>query len=207
MRQPPATTTVILAGGLGTRIGGAKALQLLQGQPLIDWVLQAVRVQCGTVLISANDNPASFSHCGCPVLPDQTTGYAGPLAGLQAAMLQASHEWVASVPCDAPFLPADLLARLHAAMGSPAEAAVAVTGGRRQPAIALYRRSVLPKLNDYLAGGGRKVKAWQDSLQLSEVPFEHAAAFINLNSVHELALANQILESGGSYDDIQRAIA
>ena len=82
-----------------------------------------------------------------------------------------------------------------------------MAAGKRQPAIALYRRSVLHGLNDFLAGGGRKVTAWQDSLQLAEVSFDEAAAFINLNSAQELALANRILHNGGTYDDIQRAIA
>lgn len=201
-----ATSTVILAGGLGTRIGGGKALQQLQGRPLIAWVRDVIRLQCEEVLISANDNPGAYAQYGGRVIADRMAGYAGPLAGLQAVLMEAEHEWIASVPCDAPFLPLDLIARLHAAVGSR-EAAVAVTAGRRQPAIALYHRSVLPRLDDFLAGGGRKVMAWQDSLQLAEVPFDDAAAFINLNSAQELALANQILNDGGTHDDIQRALA
>lgn len=204
----PATSMAILAGGLGTRIGGAKALQLLQHRPLIAWVHDAMRPQCDEILVSANDNPDDYAQYGNRVIADQVANYAGPLAGLQAAMTQAANEWIASVPCDAPFLPPDLIARLHAALlRGNCEAAVAAAAGNRQPAIALYHRSVLPRLNDFLAGGGRKVAIWQDSLQLAEVPFDDVAAFINLNSAQELALANRILHNGGTYDDIQRAIA
>ncbi len=203
----PATTTVILAGGLGTRIGGDKALQLLQGRPLLDWVLEVVQPQGDEVLISANSHPERYARCGYRVIADRMTDYAGPLAGLQAAMMAAACEWVASVPCDAPFLPHDLIARLHAAINGGAEASVAVTDGRRQPAIALYHRSTLPKLNAYLASDGRKMAAWLENLQLSEVTFADAADFINLNSVRELALADQILQNGGTHDDIRRAIA
>jgi len=96
------------------------------------------------------------------------------------------------VPCDTPFLPTDLLARLYAAINkASAEAAVAVVEGRRQPTIALYRKNVLPKLDDYLDSGARKVGGWLDTLQVSEVVFDDAAAFININSSEELAAANQ----------------
>lgn len=201
-------STVILAGGLGTRIGGDKALQLLQGRPLLDWVLEAVAPQSDEVLVSANGNLAAYARYGCRVVPDQLAGYAGPLAGLQAALMLAQGEWLASVPCDVPFLPHDSIERLHAACcAQSATAAVAVAGGRNQPAIALYRRSMLPQLNAYLAAGGRKVAAWQDSLPPLAVPFAEAAAFVNINSAQQLAQADRILLNGGTHDDVFRALA
>jgi molybdenum cofactor guanylyltransferase len=203
-----ATCSIILAGGQGTRIGGDKALQLLQGRPLLDWMLDIVRPQSDEVLISANGASTNYARPGCRVVPDRIADYAGPLAGLQAAMMETAHEWIASVPCDTPFLPPELIAELHAAIADgAAEAAVAVAAGRRQPAVALYRRSVLPKLNGYLAAGGRKLGSWLEGLQLTEVSFADAAAFVNLNSAPELALANRILNDGGTYDDIRRALA
>ncbi len=183
-------TTVILAGGQGSRIGGDKALRDLRGLPLIEWVIGAIMPQGTEILISANDNQTALENFGYQVISDYMPGYAGPLAGLQAALRHASSEWVASVPCDTPFLPDDLIARLLAATGG-AEASVAVVNGRRQPAIALYRKSVLPKLNAYLESGERKVAGWLDRLQVREVEFDDADAFININSLEELGAANK----------------
>jgi molybdenum cofactor guanylyltransferase len=189
MMQPAPVTTVILAGGQGSRIGGDKALQNLRGRPLIDWVFAAISPQSAEVLISANENPAAFAHLGCAVIADSLPGYAGPLAGLQAAMQHASREWIASVPCDTPFLPHDLIARLFATIDD-ADAAVAVVEDRRQSTIALYRKTVLPKLNAYLDKGERKVGSWLDTLQVSEVVFDDPHAFINVNSRDELRECN-----------------
>lgn len=183
-----AITTVILAGGQGSRIGGDKGLQLLQGRALISWVLDAVRSQSDELVISANDG--RYASFACAVVADQTPGGAGPLAGLQTALRIAHHAWVASVPCDTPFLPRDLISRLRAAAGD-AEAVVAVVKSRRQPTIALYRKSVLPKLDAYLDAGERKVGGWLDTLQVNEAMFDDAAAFTNINSAEELASANQ----------------
>ena len=157
----PAITSVILAGGLGTRIGGAKGLQPLHGRALIGWVLDSVSRQSEEVLINANGVPDAYLCFGYPVIADETPDWPGPLAGLQSALRLARHDWVASVPCDTPFLPDDLIARLYKAVSTitTMEASVAVVAGKRQPTIALYRKNVLPKLDAYLNLGGRKVNA------------------------------------------------
>lgn len=189
-------TTVILAGGLGKRMGGDKGLQILHGKPLLNWVLEAVRQESAEILINANSAPghratAVYAGFGYPVIADQLPDWPGPLAGLHAALLSAAHDYVLTVPCDTPFLPADLLSRLQRGLlAQGAEAAVAVTGGRRQPAIALYCKSVLPKLVTYMEAGGRKVNGWLDGLQSSEVVFDNVAEFDNINSQEDLALAN-----------------
>jgi molybdenum cofactor guanylyltransferase len=177
-------TTVILAGGQGTRIGGNKGLQVLRGKPLIRWVLDSVRPQSAEILISANGGP-EYSEFGCPVIADRLPGDCGPLAGLQSALQRAHYEWVACVPCDTPFLPNNLIARLLAAVGD-AEAAVAVAGGQRQPTIALYRKNVLPRLDAYLASGERRVGGWLDSLRVHDADFGDASGFVNINSLEEL---------------------
>ena len=190
----PAITTVILAGGLGTRIGGAKGLQPLHGRALIDWVLDSVSLQSEEVLINANGVHDDYLCFGYSVIADQTPNWAGPLAGLQSALRLARHDWVASVPCDTPFLPADLIARLYKAVSTVAkvEASVAVVAGKRQPTIALYHKNVLPKLDVYLNSGGRKVNSWLETLHLSEVVLDDANAFTNINTLDDLAHANQI---------------
>jgi molybdopterin-guanine dinucleotide biosynthesis protein A len=181
-------TTVILAGGQGSRIGGGKGLQRLQGKPLIQWVIDAMQPQSDELVISANGE--GYAGFGFRVVADITAGSAGPLAGVQAALHSARHDLVASVPCDAPYLPADLTSKLAAAMNG-ADACVAVAAGRAQPAIALYRKSVLGSLDHYLADGGRKAMDWQKTLQLNEAAFEDAQAFININTRAELENLNE----------------
>ncbi len=184
-------TTVILAGGQGSRMGGDKGLKELRGLPLIEWVIGVLLHQGTEIVISANDNIPAYADLGYPVISDALPGYAGPLAGVHAALQYAGNEWVVSVPCDTPYLPDDLIERLLAAAGE-SEAAVAVVRGRRQPTIAVYRKSVLPRLSAYLAQGERRVGDWLVSLRAREAVFEDEAAFVNINSAEELEAANQV---------------
>ncbi len=189
LMQRPLVSTVLLAGGQGTRMGGNKTLRELRGRPLIDWVHAAVSPQSAELLISANGNPSAYAHLGCAVIADRLPGFAGPLAGLQAAMQCARHDWVASVPCDTPFLPDDLIARLFDAVGAN-DAAVALVEGRRQPTIALYHRRVLPRLDAYLESGERRMGGWLRTLHAGEAVFEDAVAFININTPQDLETCN-----------------
>ncbi len=182
-------STVILAGGQGKRIGGDKGLQMLQGRSLLDWVLEAVGPQSNEVLISANTNLVQYAALGCPVITDDLPGQGGPLAGLQTALRRAQYRYVATVPCDTPFLPSDLFARLLAALNMPnIEVAVAVCEGRQQYAIALYRQDVLSKLDTFLATGKRKLGEWLETLRVSEVVFDDVRAFTNINTQQDLQL-------------------
>ena len=188
-------TTVILAGGQGSRIGGDKGLKALRGRPLIEWVIGSLRAQDTDIVISANANEAAYAAFGYPVVADAMPGYAGPLAGVHAAMQRAARQeagaWLASVPCDTPFLPHDLIARLLAAADG-ADAAVAVAEGRRHSTIAVYRVGVLARLGDYLARGDRRVGDWLRLLHAREAVFEHGKGFFNINSLQELEAANRV---------------
>lgn len=183
-------TTVILAGGRGVRIGGNKGLQLLQGKPLLTWVLEKVKYASAEVLLNVNDVTGGYEKFGCRVIVDELEDWQGPLAGLQAALRVAQSDWIMTVPCDTPFLPDDLIDRLGNALDkSEAEAVVVVVGGYRQPTIALYRKQVLAKLGDFLAKRERKVNAWLDTLQVIEVEFDDVDLFNNINTPEELEQA------------------
>jgi molybdopterin-guanine dinucleotide biosynthesis protein A len=182
-------TGVILAGGQGRRMGGVdKGLQPLRGRPMAAWVIERFAPQVDEVLINANQNLERYSALGYRVIPDEITGYAGPLAGLHRGLTEAAHDLVATVPCDSPFLPRDLIARLRAALERErAEIAVAKTGDQPHPVFCLCRRSVLPGLTAFLAAGGRKIDAWYANLKVAEVAFnDNPGAFSNVNTEAEL---------------------
>ena len=193
--MPPVTrhsslvTGVILAGGRGSRMGGVdKGLQLLRSKPMVQWVAERFAPQVNEVLVNANQNIDKYQMLGYKVIPDEIGGFAGPLAGLHRGLSEASHRLVATSPCDSPFLPLDLIARLRTAMEKAgADLTVAKTGDQPHPVFCLCRKSVLPSLTDFLAGGGRKIDAWYATLKIVEVLFDDQPdAFSNVNTPAEL---------------------
>lgn len=187
-------TGIVLAGGMGRRMGGMdKGLLPLRGKPLVEHVLERLHPQVDELLVSANREPERYAAFGYPVIGDAVGGYAGPLAGLESGMRAASHPLLACVPCDSPFLPHDLVPRLLEALEAHhAELAVANAGGRPQPVFCLARTALLPSLTQFLQRGGRKVEAWQAGLDTVEVAFDDATgAFANINTAEELACLHQ----------------
>ena len=182
-------TGVVLAGGQGRRMGGVdKGLVALRGRAMVEWVLERLRPQVDELILNANQNIERYAAFGYPVFPDQIGGFAGPLAGLHAALSRARHPLVATAPCDSPFLPADLVCRLHAALvDAGAELAVARTFDQPHPVFCLCRRDVLPHLGEFLAAGGRKIDLWYATLKIVEVRFDDEdEAFRNINTRDEL---------------------
>ena len=185
-------TGLILAGGRGTRMGTVdKGLQMFRGAPMALHALMRLSPQVGYVMINANQNIAPYEGFGVPVWQDETQGFAGPLAGLQTGLIHCETDYLVTVPCDSPFLPADLVARLGAALEeNDADLAVAVTGEgetrQPHPVFCLARASLLPHLTLYLQDGGRKFDTWYSSLKAVEVHFEDENAFRNINTLDEL---------------------
>jgi molybdopterin-guanine dinucleotide biosynthesis protein A len=181
---------IVLAGGLGRRMGGVdKGLQLLHGKAMIEHVLERLRPQVGEIVINANQNLERYGAFGPRVVSDAITGFAGPLAGLHAGLRAITTSLAVTVPCDSPFLPADLVARLQSRLGAN-DLAVAKTGDQAHPVFALVRQSVASNLETFLASGGRKIDAWYAALKVVEVNFDDEAdAFRNINTVEELKRA------------------
>ena len=182
-------TGVVLAGGQGRRMGNVdKGLQPLHGKPMIASVLDRFAPQVDEVLINANRHLDHYAGFGYRVISDRIDGYAGPLAGLHCGLLEAAHPLVATVPCDSPYLPVDLIYRLRAALEhAQADLAVARTGTQPHPVFCLCHKTLAAGLNGYLAAGGRKIDAWYASLHAVEVDFADDAAFSNINTREELA--------------------
>ena len=177
----------MLAGGLGRRMGGVdKGLQPFRGKPMAQWAIERLAPQVDELIVNANQNAGEYGRFGYRVIPDELSGFAGPLAGLHAGMKAASRDLVVTVPCDSPFLPSDLVARLRGALGAN-QLAVAKTGTQPHPVFSLVQRSVCAHLEAFLTSGGRKIDAWYSTLKVVEVAFDDEEdAFRNINTREEL---------------------
>lgn len=187
-------TGIVLAGGKGRRMGGAdKGLVKFLGKPLVAHVIQRLEPQVSEILISANREIESYSGFGYPVVPDEIEGFAGPLAGLHKGLLLARHPYIITVPCDTPLLPMSLVHRLmRGLLDRDADVAIAKTGLQPHPVFCLCRKALLPHLEDFLQGGGRKFEEWYSSLEAVEVLFDDTPqAFININTREELQCLEQ----------------
>jgi molybdopterin molybdotransferase len=183
---------LVLAGGRGTRMGNVdKGLQPFGGSTMVAHVLERLRPQVASVAINANQNLEAYGAFGVPVWPDDTPGFAGPLAGLEAGLRRCATPYLLTAPCDSPFLPSDLAARLLQGLeDAGADLALAVTeeNGLRQPhpVFCLIKSSKVDVLSAYLAAGGRRMDGWYPQIKVAEVLFEDAAAFRNINTRDEL---------------------
>jgi molybdopterin-guanine dinucleotide biosynthesis protein A len=194
-------TGLVLAGGRGTRMGGAdKGLQNHRGLPLALHTLLRLQPQVGAVMINANRNLAAYESMGAPVWPDPVADFPGPLGGLLAGLEHCATPWLVSVPCDTPNFPADLVQRLgDAALAADAQVAVACTREADgtlspQPVFALLQYTLLEDLEQRLRAGDRKILPWLRRHRCVDVAFDDASAFFNANTPEEL---QQLQQPGG----------
>jgi molybdopterin-guanine dinucleotide biosynthesis protein A len=193
---------VILAGGRATRMGGGdKALRPFAGGTLLDHVLDRLGGHRAPIVLNANGDPARFARFHLPVVPDPLPDQPGPLAGVLAGM-----EWAAahapgatdlvSVPCDSPFIPHDLIARLlRARDAAGADMACAMSGGQAHPVVALWPIRLAPVLRQDLTGGMRRIDAWTARFRLVHVRFSATPVdpFFNANRPDDLAEAEGLM--------------
>ena len=185
-------TGVILAGGKGTRMGGAdKGLVMFAGRPFVEHVIAALAPQVGVLIINANRNLERYRAYGYPVVSDGFDGFQGPLAGFCAALNAASTPYLATAPCDSPRPPAELAARLYRALSREhADLAVACDGRRLHPVFCLMKTSLHGSLHDFLSGGGRKIDRWFERVATTSCNFsDQPETFANLNTFEEVAAA------------------
>ncbi len=198
-------TGLVLAGGRALRMGGAaKGLAVLRGETLISHVIARLRPQVAGVMLNANR--PEYAALGLPLIADVVPDYAGPLAGLHAGLLACPTPWLVTVPCDAPFVPLDLVARLASAQAASRQgqrgACSALPSGRLrglfvaasprgiEPGFMLCHVGLADALGDWLRAGGRKVQDWLGSAAAIHVAFDDAEAFANINTPEELARLN-----------------
>jgi molybdopterin-guanine dinucleotide biosynthesis protein A len=183
-------TGVILAGGRAQRMGGIdKGLILINGRPMVEHVIAALRAEIDSLLINANRNLEQYAAFGYPVVPDIMDGYLGPLAGMASGMRACATRYIVTAPCDSPLVANNLVRRLYEALTREgADISVAHDGERAHPVFALMRRDLLPNLLDYLNAGERKIDRWYAQHRLAVAYFRDAPeAFLNVNSPQERA--------------------
>jgi molybdenum cofactor guanylyltransferase len=197
-------TGLVLAGGEARRMGGAdKGLAEFLGRPMVQRIVERLAPQVDQILISANRNTERYAALGHVVIGDEHEAHAGPLAGLYAAMKRSSFPVIAAVPCDAPFFPADLVARLCLPLvAGSADLSYVVSGGQAHRVFTVARRELLERLERYLASGARKVEGWHATLRAVAVRFEeNTVAFANLNTPEQWRAAEQrAAEASGAGD-------
>jgi molybdenum cofactor guanylyltransferase len=181
-------TGLILAGGMGRRMESRdKGLVVFREKPMVAHVIERLAPQVNSLIINANRTIETYAAFGFPIVSDEVSGFAGPLAGLHAGMRVCTTAWLVTAPCDSPFLPLDLVARLFdAATKEDAEIAVATSEGFTQPVFALYKTSLISSLEAFLEAGERKIDAWTAKHRVANVAFDDAHAFANINTLEEL---------------------
>jgi molybdenum cofactor guanylyltransferase len=196
------TVGVILAGGLARRMGGGdKPMREIGGRTILDHVIERLAPQCDGLVLNANGDPARFASFGLPVVADPVEDYPGPLAGVLAALdwvaaNRPDAEWVVSAAGDCPFLPRDLVDRLHRArVAENAELAVAVSGEQTHPVIGLWSVGLREELRHALVEEGiRKIDRWTARYRLATVPWpaEPVDPFFNANTIDDLGEAERL---------------
>jgi len=195
----PPTLGLVLAGGLARRMGGGdKARIKIGGVMILQRVLSCLTPQCGGIIINANGDPQRFADTGLPVVADSVPDFAGPLAGILAGLdWAATHapqsEWLVSAPGDCPFLPNDLVARLHQArLAAGTPLACARSGEWRHPVVALWPVALREDLRQALVDEGlHKIEIWtaRHGIAIAEWPAEPIDPFFNVNTPEDAARA------------------
>jgi len=207
--EPHETVGVILAGGLGRRIGGRKAGRLLAGRSLLAHVLDRLAPQFppGRLVLNANDMDPEFRQFGLPIVPDTVAGRPGPLAGLLAAMQLAERRhqdirWVLSAPTDTPFLPCNLLVALtRRQRESNADIVLSDSEAGLAHLCGLWSVGLATPLAHALAIGQNRVLDFVSRPAVASVRFplqqigRHTVdPFFNVNTLDDLAAAEHILK-------------
>ena len=201
----PDTLGVIIAGGLARRMDRADKMRIRVGEAtILERTLARLRPQCVALILNANMSAMSagrLAETGLPVVADSVPDFPGPLAGILAGLDFAAAQmpqtaWMVSVPGDCPFLPRDLVERLHRArLEAGATLACAASGGRRHPVIALWPVALREDLRHAISQeGARKVGAWSARYTpaVAEWPAAPVDPFFNVNTPEDAGEAERL---------------
>ena len=178
---------IVLAGGQGSRMGFKdKGLLPFLGRPLILHVTSRINPQVAELVISCNRNIDQYKKLGFPIVQDERSGFAGPLAGILSAQNKITSSFCLIVPCDMPYIPLNIVNRLKSAMGNH-EAVTAVVDDMLEPLVSVVETRCIRSIEDYLVSGRHSVRGWLETLNGTVAAFEkHPDAFRNINTPEEL---------------------
>lgn len=191
MNKQSKVSGVVLAGGLARRMHQQdKGLVAFNRRPMVAYALQVMAPVVDELFINANRNIEQYQQFNYPVLRDATDDFAGPLAGVNAALNACAHETLLVMPCDSPFMTSTgLQTLLDERESSQAEIAVAFDGERTHPVFMVVRRSLRDSLQNYLARGERKIDHWFELHNWVKVDFSaNPEFFSNINTLEQLAV-------------------
>jgi molybdopterin-guanine dinucleotide biosynthesis protein A len=212
----PPTPGVLLAGGLARRMGGGdKPMRTIGGRTILERVIARLKPQCDGIILNANGDPGRFATFGLTVVADNVPDFPGPLAGILAALdwVAANRpevEWVFSAAADCPFLPRDLVMRLHQGRAAEtAQLAVAASGGQSHPVIGLWHVGLREELHRALVKDDiRKIDRWTACYRLATVswPTEPLDPFFNANTVEDIAEAERLAALDGDESGMRKSV-
>jgi molybdopterin-guanine dinucleotide biosynthesis protein A len=184
----------VTAGGRSSRMGEDKAWLEINGRPMIERVISAVREATPRVSLIAND--ASYSSFGLPVIPDVNRGI-GPLEAIRVALSRTSGSYALMVGCDLPMVTSELLLFLLD-LREEYEAVVPIgPDGKWETMCAVYSRALLPKATTLIEQGARAVRSLLDVANVRTVPFEE---------LRHLGGSKSFFENVNSQADYERVV-
>jgi molybdopterin-guanine dinucleotide biosynthesis protein A len=190
----PALAGVVLAGGAGRRMGGAKALAELDGRPLLHRPLAALRAVADEVAVVAKPDTALPALPGGGAVwlePDEPRH---PITGVVEALRRAGGRAVLVVALDLPLVDAGLLRRIAVAPAAGAPAVVPRADGRLQPLCARYEPAALAALERF--DPTARVTDLVAALAPAILDVADAGAFLNVNTPEDLTRAAALLAAG-----------
>ena len=198
MQKIEPLSLLILAGGRATRMQEQdKGLVVFNKKPLVTHLIDRFAPKVSSVFISCNRNFDEYQQFGYPLLPDQQSDFAGPLAGIEVGLAECPTPYLMVMPCDMPQLPADLIEKLWAPINEQSQngenstvnlITVAEDDERLQVLVMILPRECLGSIRGYLAEGKRSVYGWLNTQQIREVNFPgEQSGFANINTLTELA--------------------
>lgn len=191
-------SVVIQAGGQSRRMGQNKALLPFKGQPLIQRVVDRVRLVADELLITTNV-PELYQFLNLPMFADLLPG-TGALGGLYTALSAASYPLVAVIACDMPFVSADLLEYERDLCGADWDVVIPRLNSGWEPLHAIYRRETcLPKIRKALDENRLRMDSWFGEVQIRSLLEEEIRridpdlrSFRNINTPEEFKQAEQL---------------